>query len=167
MKTFMMAAVAAACLVATPAMARDMGIYATGGLSHVDADIDVSFEALTGRVGARFSPNLAVEGEASFGFEQDGLDGSNYELKSDYAIYGLALLPMTDNADVFVRVGSGNTTIEVDGEDIDNNGIRYGAGVQFFFNNMSGVRVDLTRFNLDDDVDADVYTVSYVHKFGG
>ena len=50
MKTLIMAAAAAACLVATPAMARDMGIYGTLGLSHADADIDVSFEAVTGRV---------------------------------------------------------------------------------------------------------------------
>ena len=165
MKTLIMAAAAAACLVATPAMARDMGIYGTLGLSHADADIDVSFEAVTGRVGARFTPNLAVEGEASFGFEQDALNGDIYELKSDYAVYGLALWPMTDNADLFIRVGTGNTTIEVAGEDTDTNGVRYGAGAQFFFNDTSGVRIDLTRFNLDDDVDADVYSVSYVHKF--
>jgi outer membrane immunogenic protein len=167
MKKFLMAAATVACLVATPAMARDMGLYGSVGLSHVDADIDVSFEALTGRLGARFTPNLAVEGEGSFGFEQDDLDGVNYELTNDFGIYGVVLWPMTDNADLLLRVGTGTSQIEVGGEDVDNNGVRYGAGAQFFFNAVSGVRIDLTRFNLDDDVDADVYTVSYVHKFGG
>lgn len=165
MKKLIMAAAAAACLVATPAMAGDIGIYGSLGLSHADADNDTSFEAVTGRVGARFTPNLAVEGEASYGFEQDSLDGVIYELKSDYGVYGVVLWPMTDNADIFLRVGTGNTTIEVGGEDMDNNGVRYGAGAQFFFDGANGVRVDLTRFNLDDDIDADVYTVSYVRKF--
>ena len=55
MKKLMLAAAAAACLVASPAAAQGMGLYATGGLTHADTDFDVSFEAVTGRLGARFA----------------------------------------------------------------------------------------------------------------
>jgi len=151
-------------LAPSAALANDISVYGNLGLSHVDADNDVSFEAVTGRLGARFTPNLAIEAEASKGFEQDSLDGVNYELNHDYGIYGVVLWPMTETADVFLRVGTGTTTIEVGGEDVDNNDVRYGAGVQFMFNDKDGVRVDLTRFNLDDDIDADVFTVSYTRK---
>lgn len=172
MKKFMLAAAAAACLVASPAAAEGMGIYATGGITHADTDADVSFEAVTGRVGARFHPNLAVEGELSVGFEQDYLNGVTYELSNDFGAYAVALLPMTENADLLARVGYGRTNIDVGGEDFGDEGFRYGVGAQFFFNNTSGVRIDFTRYDLGedftgDDVDADAYTVSYVHKFGG
>ena len=168
MRKFLMAAAAAACFVASPAAAQGMGLYATGGLTHADAsDIDVSFEALTARLGSRFAPNFAVEGEATFGFEQDSLDGVIYELNSDFGAYALALLPMTENADLFARLGWGRTTIEAGGEDVENDDVRYGVGAQFFFNDASGVRIDFTRYNLAEDVDGDAYTVSYVQKFGG
>lgn len=168
MKKLLMAAAVAACFTASPAMAQGMSLYATGGLTHADAsDIDVSFEALTARLGSRFAPNFAVEAEATFGFEQDSLDGVIYELNSDFGAYGVALLPMTDNADLFARLGWGRTTIEAGGEDVENDDVRYGVGAQFFFNDASGVRIDFTRYNLADDVDGDAYTVSYVQKFGG
>ncbi len=172
MKKLMLAAAAAACLVASPAAAEGMGLYATGGLTHADTDFDVSFEAVTGRLGARLARNLAVEGEVSVGFEQDKLGGETVELTNDYGAYGVALLPMTDNADLFARVGFGRTNIEAGDEEFSHEGIRYGVGAQFFFNDMSGVRVDFTRFDLGDeftgeDQDADSYSVSYVHKFGG
>ena len=172
MKKLMLAATAAACLVASPAAAEGMGLYVTGGLTHADTDFDVSFEAVTGRLGARFAKHLAVEGEVSVGFEQDFVDGVAVELSHDAAIYGVALLPMTDNADLYARVGAGSTSIEADGEELSHEAMRYGVGAQFFFNDVSGVRVDFTRIDLGDeftgeDADADTYSVSYVHKFGG
>ena len=166
MKKLLMAAAVAACFVTTPAMAQGMGLYANGGLTHVDAsDMDISFEAVTVRVGSRFAPNFAVEGEGTFGFEQDRLDGDIYELNSDFGAYGVVLLPMTENADLFARLGWGRTTIEAAGEDMENDDVRYGVGAQFFFNETSGVRIDFTRYNLGEDVDGDAYTVSYAHKF--
>lgn len=172
MKKLMLAAAAAACLVASPAAAQGMGLYATGGLTHADSDFDVSFEAVTGRLGARFAKYLAVEGELSVGFEQDFVNGTEVELSNDFAAYGVALLPMTDNADLFARVGAGRTSIEEGGEDFSHEDIRYGVGAQFFFNDTSGVRIDFTRLELGDEItgddqDADTYSVSYVHKFGG
>lgn len=172
MKKLMLAAAAAACLVASPAAAEGMGLYATGGLTHADTDFDVSFEAVTARLGARFAPYLAVEAEASVGFEQDFVDGMPVELNHDVAAYGVALLPMTDNADLFARVGAGSTEVEADGEEFTHEDMRYGVGAQFFFNDTSGIRIDFTRIELGDemtgdDQDADTYSVSYVHKFGG
>ena len=172
MKKLMLAAAAAACLVASPAAAQGMGLYATGGLTHADTDFDVSFEAVTGRLGARFAKHVAVEGELTVGFEQDKVDGVTVELTNDYGIYGVGLLPMTDNADLIARVGFGRTNIEAGDEDLSHEGVRYGVGAQFFFNGMSGVRIDFTRYDLGDEMtgeeqDADAYTVSYVHKFGG
>lgn len=166
MKTLILAAAAAACLIATPALAGEgLNLYGTAGVSHVDTDVDLSFEAVTLRAGAQIVENLAIEAEGSFGFEQDFLDGDTYELKRDLSVYAVGSLPMTPNARILARVGTGTTTIEADGEDMDMDGLRYGIGAEFLFNDTSGVRIDLTRFNLDDDVDADMFSVSYVHNF--
>lgn len=198
MKALLCAAAAAACLVATPAAAQ---LYGAVGLTHLDAEAGdipelgtMGFETITGRVGFGFNRYVAVEGEASFGWEdatttftetvtdeddeEIEVDVSvNTSLKHDIAAFLVGRLPMTDNASLVGRVGYGQTEYEfettavADGESetetIEGNaeGWRYGVGAEFFFNDMSGVRIDFTRQNTSE-VDADSYTISYVHRFG-
>ena len=155
----------------------------------------LGFEAITGRGGFQFSPYVGVEAEASFGWEDatttftETVEDEEEEevevdvsvatsLTYDVAAFLVGRLPMTDNASLLGRIGYGKTeyefeaTAELDGETetetMEGNaeGWRYGVGAEFFFNDMSGVRIDFMRTNTSE-VDADSYTISYVHRFGG
>jgi outer membrane immunogenic protein len=185
MKALLCAAAAVACMAATPAAAA---AYATIGLSHIDAEAGdipevgtLGFEAVTARAGVGITPYVAVEGEVQFGWEDatttftDGTDdiAVTTSLKNDFGVYLVGRLPMTENANLLARIGYGRseydmemtdgTTTESGSDKTD--GYRYGVGAEFFFNDVSGVRIDFTRTNTSE-IDADAYTISYVHKFG-
>ena len=81
---------------------------------------------MTGRLGYRFHPNFAVEGEATLGTSDD----DNAELDNAYGVYGVGILPVTPNIDLFGRVGYQQLSVDGTGPvaDIDEDGIGYGAG---------------------------------------
>lgn len=174
MKALIVTAAAAACLLATPALAQDgMGLNGSLGLSRVESqENNVGFTALTGRLGYAFNQNVGVEGEASMGLGSDSKDiggvQGKVKLTDDLAAFLVVSLPMTDNASIYARVGYGKTQIKttagVMSDTMDVEGSRYGVGAQFFFDATNGIRVDFTRMP-DKDIKADEYTVSYVRKF--
>ena len=109
---------AALALMAAPAMAQTVTsptYYGTLGYSQMDADgADVG--AVTGRFGAKFTPNLGAEAEASFGVGSDtfrvGASEIKVEENYDVAVYGVATLPVNANFDLFARAGFGTTELK-------------------------------------------------------
>lgn len=165
MKILASAALAAACLVGTPALAQGVPMYASVGATMLESG-DVSLGAVTGRVGANLTKYVGLEGEAAFGFRDDSVEGVDIGLGHDIAAYVTASLPMTDNARIIARAGYGSTSIDVDGEDdMEVRQWRYGVGAEFFFDDANGIRIDYTRFPRDA-MEGSSYTVSYVRKFG-
>jgi hypothetical protein len=163
MKKLLTVAVAAACLMATPAFAEGMGSFSgSAGVTHIDVNNGPSFDAVTARLGTKFVKYVGVEAEGSFGFDGGKVDGEKVDLKSDLAAYLDVFLPMTDNVSLVGRVGYGET--KVSGMDDSLTGVRYGAGVEAFFDDHNGVRIDYTRID-NDNINGDAYTVSYVRKF--
>ena len=169
-------ATAALTLIAAPAMAQDPASPVTGsiGYTHLD-DGDASLGAVTGRLGYRFTPNIGIEGEASFGVKDEditvaGVDGS-IEHEYDAAAYLVGTVPVSPNVELFARVGYGTTSLKADvaGVDVSEDGesINYGAGANWFFDGRNGLRADWTRrdFREDDAGEADVYSLSYVRRF--
>lgn len=157
-------------------------------------DIDLEVGAITGRVGGRFGQYLGVEGELAFGIKESeeritttfqGIPVTadiNYKLKNEAAVYGVGFLPLSPNADLFGRVGVGRLSSEFDvtasaggfseteSMEGDSNFFAFGAGGQYFFDGLNGVRGEYTRFNLDTDEDEegaefDTLSISYVRKF--
>lgn len=168
---------AAVALMGTPALAQDntrTGLYGSLGYSQMDgADGDLG--AVTGRLGTRLNRNLGIEGELSTGVRDDdvsfgGIDGS---LKLDYdaAAYGVAYLPISDNFELFGRLGYGTTSVEADvagfTQTEDGESVNYGAGANWFFDESNGLRGDWTRRDFTDDGggEIDVYSVNYVRRF--
>lgn len=147
--------------------------YGTGGYTHLDAD-GGDLGAITGRVGARLSPNFAVEGEGSFGVrDQDitvaGVNGK-IEHQYDAAIYGVGVLPVSPNFELFGRLGYGTTKIKASAAGVsasdDGESFNYGLGAQYFLDAQNGLRADWTRRDFrDDGGEADTYGVSYVRRF--
>jgi outer membrane immunogenic protein len=169
-------ATAALTLIAAPAMAQDPASPVTGsiGYTHLD-DGDASLGAVTGRLGYRFTPNIGIEGEASFGVKDEditvaGVDGS-IEHEYDAAAYLVGTVPVSPNVELFARVGYGTTSLKADvaGVDVSEDGesINYGAGANWFFDGRNGLRADWTRrdFREDDGGEVDTYGLSYVRRF--
>ena len=163
MKKLLTAAAAVACLMATPAFAQGpSSVSGSIGVTHVDVNNGPSFEAVTGRVGAKFVKYVGAEVEGSIGFDGGKVDGEKVDLKSDLAVYLDTFLPITDNVSLVGRVGYGST--KVSGTDDSFEGVRYGAGIEAFFDDANGVRIDYTRLD-NDNINGDAYTIAYVRKF--
>ncbi len=168
-------AAAAVALMAVPAAAQslsDPSWYGTVGVANVGAeDTDVDLNAVTGRIGARLNPYFGVEGEASFGVgEEEVATAIDAQLNHDAAAYAVGFFPVSNNFEVFGRVGYGTTEIEVSGGGLtaseDGQSLNYGVGAQYFFDGANGVRGDWTRRDFEDDNgEADVWSVSYVRRF--
>lgn len=169
------AAVIAAALVPAFASAQSTPItgYGSLGYSHHDMD-DVDLGAIQGRLGARFNPYIGVEGELGFGVKKDDINIGGVEgkakLKNTMAIYGVGFLPVMPNADLYARVGYGNTNAKVSVPGVvakvDGDSWNYGVGGQYFFDGANGVRADYTRYDYKDDAgNADVWSIGYVRKF--
>lgn len=150
MKKFaMMAAVAAAALMAVPAAANAQ-VYA--GAAYTQYDLDgAEVGAATGRLGYRFSPNLAIEGEASVGIDDD----AGVELNNSLGAFAVGSIPFGSSG--FAAHGRvGYQTMEVDTPlgDVNDDGFAYGAGLSWQATPGVGIRADYTRMEGDLDTDA-------------
>ena len=165
---------AAALTVSVPAAALAQSpIYGSlGYANHHLADADAG--AVQARLGARFNPYLGAEAELSKGVASgDGqISGIPVEVDVEHqaAVYGVGFLPITPRADLFARVGYGETKINVStaaGSATDRNtSWNYGLGGQYFLDDNNGVRLDYTRHDFMDSSDtADVWQLGYTRKF--
>jgi outer membrane immunogenic protein len=156
-------ALVATLLVATPAAAQDLspGFYAGAGYTHYDLE-GASVGGVTGRVGYRFHPNFAVEGEATFGVRDD----DNAELDNAYGVYAVGVLPVTSNLDLFARAGYQQLSVNGTGPalDIDDGGAGYGAGAHLRLTDRFGVRGEYTRLDTDGG-ESDAISLSGVVNF--
>ena len=176
MKSLILAASSVAALaVAAPALAQDgtSPIYGSLGYAHSELD-DVNLGAIQGRLGARLHPNFGVEGELAFGVKDDSVDvapglSADVELENQAAIYGVGFVPLSPNADLYARLGYGTTEVKASAPGgtarADGQSWNYGVGGQYFFDGLNGVRADWTRYDFEDDGEADVWQIGYVRKF--
>lgn len=164
MKSLAIAASAAVLLaVAAPAVASaEVTWYGNVGYANVNAD-PVNLGAIQGRVGAQFTPNIGVEGEVAFGVQDDDISGTTVKLNNEVGVYGVAKYPVSEQFDLFARVGYARADVKFGSASGNDDGVAYGAGGQYFFDANNGVRVDYTRYDFLGD--ADVWAVSYVRKF--
>lgn len=167
---------AALTLLAAPAMAQEPAARVTGsvGYTQLDGD-DGELGAITGRATYNFTRYWGVEGEASFGVKDEDItvgavDGS-LEHEYDAAVYGVATLPVSENLELFGRVGYGTTSIKADVAGFtaseDGESVNYGVGANYFFDGRNGIRADITRRDFADDAggEVDTYGIGYVRRF--
>jgi outer membrane immunogenic protein len=180
MKLLITAAVGVAFAALVPAMASAQPIlsgptfYGTLGYAGTNLD-NVDLGAIQGRVGARFGQYLGVEGEVSGGVKDDHVSvaGTDVKVKLDHqeALYGVGFLPITPNFDLLARVGYGHTegsgSVAGVSTTVKGDSWNFGAGGQYTFDGVNGVRVDYTReeFQRTDGGNANVWSVAYVRKF--
>lgn len=176
MRTLTITTVAAvAAAIALPAAAQsfqDPSWYVSGGYSNLSTDdLDGSFDAVTGRVGARFNPYFGAEGELSVGLGDETVaPGVDANLNYDAAVYAVGAVPVSPNLELFGRVGYGTTELEASGGGVtvseDGDSWNYGVGANYFFDGLNGVRADYTRRDYQNDGgEADVWSINYVRRF--
>ena len=177
------AAATAAILLGAPALtaaqdaATQTGAYGSLGYGYHDYD-DAGLSALQGRLGYRFHPNFAVEGEGSLGVGHDSntVAGVKTRSKIDHqvAVYGVGLLPVSPKLDLFARAGYGATRVKASAtsggttvsDHANINSWNYGAGAQYHFDDKNGVRADYTRADAThNDPDSNVWSIGYVRRF--
>ncbi|HRP09424.1 MAG TPA: porin family protein [Terricaulis sp.] len=152
----MSAAVAALGLAVIPA-AASAEPYVGLGYTHYDTDSgDVG--GVTGRVGYNFSRYFGVEGEGTFGVNDDDV-----ELDRAYGAYVRGILPINERFDLHGRVGYNQAEFSTPGGDVDADGIAYGVGATFNVSQRFGIRADYTR--LEGDLDTDTIGLGGVVKF--
>ncbi|WGM38551.1 porin family protein [Caulobacter sp. NIBR1757] len=174
MKSLMIAAASVAALaIAAPAMAQDMtptGYGSIGGATINAEGADLG--AVQGRVGARFGQYFGVEGELAGGVSDDSTNiggvRANVDLNYEVGAFAVGYLPVSPKVDLFARVGYAKSDFDISvpgasaSGDVD--GVAYGIGGQYFFNDKDGIRLDVTRHDTDNG-DADSVGLSYVRKF--
>ena len=178
MKTLIATAAAFATLATVPAIAQAQNLSPTtvyGSVGYAQARQEgVDLGVVQGRLGARFGQYLGVEGELAGGVKDDSTQVAgvpvDVELQHQAAIYGVGYVPVAPNADLYARVGYGETKLKasVPGASAtgDGDSWNYGVGGQYFIDDANGVRMDYTRHDFKDDGgEADVWSVGYVRKF--
>jgi hypothetical protein len=178
MKSLSVAASILAVLTAVPALAQAQSLSPTtvyGSLGYSQARSDgVDLGAVQGRLGARLGQHLGAEAELAGGVSDDKTYVAgvpvDVEMKHQAAVYGVGFLPVTPKADLYARVGYGETKVKASagGASATDRGQswNYGVGGQYFLDGANGVRADYTRHDFKDDAgEADVWSVGYVRKF--
>ena len=160
-------ALAAAVLAAPAALAQGQ-LELGAGYSNFDTDAgDVG--ALTARGTYFFTPHFGAEGEASFGVDDDSYPGGKFELDNSVAAFGVAQMPVSERVDLFARAGVAQNKYKTSGPAFSNSdsndGVAYGAGAKVFLTERFGLRGDVTRYEGDNNKDADVISVGGVMKF--
>lgn len=161
MKKFALAAaVAVAAMLSVPMSAHAQNWYAGGAYTNFDAD-GADVDAVTGRLGYRFNPNFAVEGEASTGIgDDDGVD-----LNHNAGLYAVGILPLGERFDLHGRVGYQTTEVGTPIGDVSDDGIGYGVGATWRVTPAVGIRADWTRLEGEDEAEADALSVGAQFAF--
>lgn len=198
MTRFLAAVCTTALLVSAPAFAQTGTgpVYGTLGFTHASTTVDrtlqtsdqeqsfdVSFGAVTGRLGTRFGRYFGAEAEGSVGVTTDeqtlAIDGATIDFSSrlrfEVAAFGVAFLPVGPDAELFARLGVGHaaadTKIDIRGVPGANFGsddgagfLGFGAGGQYFFDGRNGVRAEYTRWEFEDQ-GSHTLSLSYARRF--
>ena len=162
------------------------GAYGTLGYLGTSTQ-GVDLGAIQGRLGYRFLPWLGIEGEGAFGIKDDKSSqtvggvtvDTKVKLRDQEAIYGVGFLPLSDQFELFGRVGYGHEGAKVSAssasgttpvtltQKVAGDSWNFGGGGQWFFDDKNGVRADYTReeFTPRGAGHADTWAVSFVRKF--
>ena len=149
---------------------------------------DANITVINGRLGYRLNDFIAVEGELGFGLGGDDFDrvlpvdvlgtavnvdtNVSLDVSNYYIGFVRGIFPVSDQFDVFARVGYGEASVEGDivasaagftataSDEDDASGFAYGVGAQYNLTEKDGIRGDYTRLE-----DADIISLAYSRRF--
>lgn len=177
------AAISLAPAVSAQDAASNASFEVSGGVGMAyDTDISVFSGTLRGGVFTDLSNGFQIgaEGEASFGLGEDTVEGIDVGLGSSLGGFAVGRMG-SDKGSFHMRLGYMANTFEFssgsDSLDADLNGFALGVGGTYFFNENTGVRLDITRTFVDevefsdgDSIDLEdssfgIANASFVYRF--
>lgn len=164
-KALIAAAAVALSFAAAPAFAQDasgpQGYASLGAM--VLADDFVSLGGVQARLGAKFTPNFAIEVEGAVGVVEDSISGVDIQLDHQLAGYLVGFFPVSDQTEFIGRVGYSTFQVSVPGGSGSADTVNFGVGVQHNFDDHNSLRGDYTF--MSGDGDANMYSLAYVRRF--
>ena len=146
--------------------------YGTLGAQMYDVDRDLY--AVQGRLGYQSAGILGAEMEGSIGVNDEDADipidlGIRLGIDWQAAAFARASFPLTERFSAFGRAGYHRTNASsfVSGMDFTfkQDGLAYGAGVEYRLSDRNGLRADYTRYERDGPETYDSASVAYVRRF--
>ena len=178
MKLILVAALAAAAGAAQAQTLDGPQVYGSIGYTEKNQG---DLGAVQLRLGARLGRHFGLEGEFANGVKSRtdrSLDGQapstvKTTLRHEIAAYAVGYLPLSPKADLFARVGYGQTWYGVDSRSAttalhykhDDTSFNIGVGGQYVFDGKNGVRFDYVRQDYNDGRAQDVWAVAYTRRF--
>jgi hypothetical protein len=173
----LVSASAIALAAASVSFADDGDFTWSAGYSAIeisDGGQSVDVGAVTFRGGYEFTRHFGFEGQLDVGVSDDSIiiAATPVDVELNYAasLFGIARAPVSENANLFVRAGYTAADVEasIPGVSVtsDTDGWAYGVGGEVFFDQRNGFRAGYTHHDFDSS-DADVWSLSYVRRFGG
>ncbi len=149
---------------------------AQDGSAYVNIGVDaVEFDAytLSGKLGYKFTDMFAVEGQAAIGIIDNKETIQGIEAKagvdSSFGAFGVVRIPTGEGLNLFGRAGyhftqlSGSAGSFETSFDVD--GFAIGAGSEYLWDGVNGIRLEYTYLDGDGDGGSDVVSLSYVRNF--
>ncbi|MGJ3232568.1 MAG: porin family protein [Oceanicaulis sp.] len=183
MRIILLASIAAVAVTsAASAQTADGSAYIGVGYSKLDVDL-LDFDGLNLIGGYTFNPYFAAEAEAYIGISEEEFDDGTISasVKTNYGLSAFlrAQYPLGEQVSVFGRVGYSTFELEAEanlpglfsGGDSDTfDGLAYGIGGEVAFAGPNAVRIDYTRYEVEEIDDAGLDTpsmlsISYIRRF--
>jgi len=140
---------------------------------------------LTGKIGKKFTENFALEGKLGVGLSDDSDSttydafGSTYEVdltidpKLYAGVFGVFSNNINDNFEIYAKAGlnyvSFDAEVKIEGfsvkESATESKVAIGAGTNFFFNEKSGINLEVLAPSVADLGDITTISFGYIHKF--
>ncbi|PHR58683.1 MAG: hypothetical protein COA43_10530 [Robiginitomaculum sp.] len=138
-----------------------------GGIKY---DLGSEIHGIQGRLGYSLTPNIGVEIEASVGTDLYTYINTKFGVEYSAGAFVVGRVPVSENISMLARGGYHTTNFDTDSGALTSqegrNGFAYGAGVEYAFNSINALRLDLTKYAIKyTDIKGNSASVSYVRKF--
>lgn len=157
--------------------------YTYGSLGATIYDVDSDLFGIQGRLGWQSKSYFGAEVEGSFGISGEdntafdfgtGLVGSEADIDTQIAAFAVGRYPVSNRLNVLGRIGYHNTEFDVEStfndglpeleDDFSDDGLAYGAGVEYAINPRTSVRADYTIYDFDGP-NGDAISLAVSRKF--
>ncbi|WP_371396616.1 porin family protein [Fretibacter rubidus] len=129
-----------------------------GNLGFIHYDVDGETDGAIARLGVQ-NGYLGAEIEASSSIS----DERDVDVDYSVAAFGVLRAPVSPRLNLLARAGYGTAEIN---NSIDADGFAYGAGAEYNFDAHNGLRLDYTRYELDQGLEgADSVSATFVRRF--
>jgi len=134
--------------------------------------LEFDSHGIGGKAGYQFTDYFGVEAQGSVGVidDEQTIAGFDVDIGYDYLVggFGVAKFPLDNGFEIIGRAGYyyGEVSAEAAGESIsdDQDGFALGAGAQYLWDGVNGIRADYTYLD-GDGGHADFVSLAYVRKF--